>query len=180
MLFRSFYGHVAGKLSQDADKVSVELAREDGSDKRIITADYVVGCDGARSSVRDQIGIARETQDYEQTMLLAVFRSPDLNEKLKRFPERSTYRVIRPELEGYWQFFGRIDVPDGWFFHAPVPPQSKIETFDSLGLIQQAVGHPVVCDFEHLSFWQMRVAVANDYQRGRIFIAGDAAHAHPP
>ena len=71
-------------------------------------------------------------------------------------------------------------MPDGWFFHAPVPPESKIETFDSLGLIRQATGFPVECDFEHLSFWQMRVAVANEYQRGRIFIAGDAAHAHPP
>lgn len=174
------FGYVAGKISQDANQVYVEIAREDGSDARVIKGSYAVGCDGARSSVRDQIGIARETQDYEQTMLLAVFRSPDLNEKLKRFPERSTYRVIKPELEGYWQFFGRIDVPDGWFFHAPVPPDSKIETFDSLGLIQEAVGHPVECDFEHLSFWQMRVAVANEYQRGRIFIAGDAAHAHPP
>ena len=173
-------GHVAGTISQDANKVSVEISREDGSEKRIITGDYLVGCDGARSAVRDQIGIARTTQDYEQTMLLAVFRSSDLDEKMKRFPDRSTYRVIRPELEGYWQFFGRIDVPDGWFFHAPVPPDSKLETFDSLGLIQQAVGHPVACDFEHLSFWQMRVAVANEYQRGRIFIAGDAAHAHPP
>lgn len=176
----TLFGHVAGKIAQDADQVSVEISREDGSDKRIITGKYVVGCDGARSCVRDQIGIERTTQDYEQTMLLAVFRSSDLNDKLKRFPERSTYRVIRPEDNGYWQFFGRIDVPDGWFFHAPVPPESKIETFDSLGLIQQAVGHPVVCEFEHLSFWQMRVAVANDYQRGRIFIAGDAAHAHPP
>jgi 2-polyprenyl-6-methoxyphenol hydroxylase-like FAD-dependent oxidoreductase len=176
----TLFGHVAGKLSQDAQTVSIEVMREDGSNKRIVTGKYLVGCDGARSSVRDQIGIERTTQDYEQTMLLAVFRSPDLNEKLKRFPDRSTYRVLRPELDGYWQFFGRIDVPDGWFFHAPVPPDSKIETFDSLGLIRQATGFPVECEFEHLSFWQMRVAVANEYQRGRIFIAGDAAHAHPP
>ncbi len=176
----TLFGCVAGKVTQDGSKVSVEVSREDGSDARMITGSYLVGCDGARSAVRDQIGIDRTTQDYEQTMLLAVFRSPDLNEKLKRFPERSTYRVIRPEDDGYWQFFGRIDVPDGWFFHAPVPPESKIETFDSLGLIRQATGFPVECDFEHLSFWQMRVAVANEYQRERIFIAGDAAHAHPP
>jgi len=71
-------------------------------------------------------------------------------------------------------------VPDGWFFHAPVPAGSRIETFDSLGLIREAAGFACTCDFEHLSFWNMRVAVAQEYQRGRVFIAGDAAHSHPP
>jgi 2-polyprenyl-6-methoxyphenol hydroxylase-like FAD-dependent oxidoreductase len=177
---KPFFGYSAGKINQDKDIVSVAIAREDGTDQRMITGSYLVGCDGAHSNVRAQIGIERTKQDYEQTMLLAVFKSPDLNEILKRYPDRSTYRVLRPELDGYWQFFGRIDVPDGWFFHAPVPPNSKIDTFDSLGLIQQAAGAPIQCDFEHLSFWQMRVAVAEEYQRGRIFIAGDAAHSHPP
>ena len=39
---------------------------------------------------------------------------------LQQIPDRSTYRVMRPELKGYWQFFGRIDVGEGWFCHAPV------------------------------------------------------------
>lgn len=175
----AFWGWSAGEIAQDAEGVRVAISRETGEADEI-EGDYLVGCDGAQSSVRNQIGIERSKQDYEQTMLLAVFKSPDLSEKLKRFPERSTYRVLRPELNGYWQFFGRIDIPDGWFFHAPVPPGSKLEDFDSLGLIRQAAGFAVECQFEHLAFWHMRVAVAEEYQRGRIFIAGDAAHAHPP
>jgi hypothetical protein len=175
----AYFGWTAGKLSQDAQGVRVEISKEDGTTD-VLEGDYLVGCDGAHSSVREQVGIERSKQDYEQTMLLAVFRSRDLDEKLKRFPERSTYRVLRPELKGFWQFFGRIDVPDGWFFHAPVPRDSKIETFDALGLIQEAAGFPCTCDFQNLSFWNMRVAVAQQYQVGRVFIAGDAAHAHPP
>ena len=175
----TYFGWNAGKVTQDASGVRVEIS-QDGGATDVLEGDYLVGCDGAHSGVREQVGIERSKQDYEQTMLLAVFRSRDLDEKLKRFPERSTYRVLRPELDGYWQFFGRIDVPDGWFFHAPVPPGSKIETFDSLGLIRQAAGFDVECEFENLSFWQMRVAVATNYQVGRVFIAGDAAHSHPP
>jgi 4-hydroxyisophthalate hydroxylase len=176
----ALFGWRAERMEQENETVRVSIRSEDGSAVRALTCDYLVGCDGAHSVVRAQIGIERSKQDYEQTMLLAVFRSSDLEERLKRFPMRSTYRVLRPELKGFWQFFGRISVPDHWFFHAPVPPDAKIDTFDTLGLIQQAAGFPCVCEFEHLSFWNMRVAVAENYQNGRVFIAGDAAHSHPP
>ena len=176
----AMFGWRAEQIEQDEHGVRVSVRSEDGAQAATLSCDYLVGCDGARSGVRTQMGIARSKQDYEQTMLLAVFRSSDLEEKLERFPERSTYRVLRPELKGFWQFFGRISVPDHWFFHAPVPPDAKLETFDSLGLIQEAAGFPCASEFEHLSFWNMRVAVADEYQRGRVFIAGDAAHSHPP
>ena len=177
---QAMFGWRAEQIEQDENGVRVVVRGEDGAAAKTLTCDYLVGCDGAHSSVRTQLGIERSKQDYEQTMLLAVFQSSELEEMLKRFPERSTYRVLRPELKGFWQFFGRISVPGHWFFHAPVPPDAKIETFDSLGLIQQAAGFPCACAFEHLSFWNMWVAVAEEYQRGRVFIAGDAAHSHPP
>jgi hypothetical protein len=113
-------------------------------------------------------------------MVLVMFRSRELHEGLKRFPARSTYRVMRPELKGYWQFFGRIDVGEGWFFHAPVPPDTTKDNFDFHGLIQEAAGFPFACEFDHVGFWDLRVAVADRYQVGRVFIAGDAAHSHPP
>jgi 2-polyprenyl-6-methoxyphenol hydroxylase-like FAD-dependent oxidoreductase len=174
------FGWTAGRVVQHADHVEVSVRQEGSAADEILQAEYLVGCDGSHSSVREQVGIARTKDDYEQTMLLAVFRSRDLNQALERYPERSTYRVLRPELKGYWQFFGRVEFPDGWFFHAPVPAGSQLESFDALGLIQQAAGFACACDFEHLSFWNMRVAVANEYQVGRVFIAGDAAHSHPP
>jgi 2-polyprenyl-6-methoxyphenol hydroxylase-like FAD-dependent oxidoreductase len=176
----ALFGWRAERIEQDEQAVRVSVRGEDGSEATTLACDYLVGCDGAHSSVRAQLGIERSKQDYEQTMLLAVFQSGDLEEKLKRFPQRSTYRVLRPELNGFWQFLGRISAPDHWFFHAPVAPDAKLETFDSLGLIQQAAGFPCACQLEHISFWTMRVAVAEEYQRGRVFIAGDAAHSHPP
>jgi hypothetical protein len=179
-MVHALFGWRAERIDQDEGTVRVLIHSEQGSGVKTLTCDYLVGCDGAHSLVRAQIGIERSKQDYEQTMLLAVFRSSDLEERVKRFPMRSTYRVLRPELKGFWQFFGRISVPNHWFFHAPVPPDANIDTFDSLGLIQQAAGFPCACQFEHLSFWNMRVAVAERYQSGRVVIAGDAAHSHPP
>ena len=176
----ALFGWTAGRITEIGSGVEVAITKDDDGSTRTLAAEYVVGCDGSHSSVRPQVRIERSKQDYEQTMLLAVFRSRELHEALKRFPERSTYRVLRPELKGYWQFFGRVYHPDGWFFHAPAPPDSKIETFDALALIQEAAGFAFDCEFEHVSFWKMRVAVAEEYQRGSIFIAGDAAHSHPP
>ena len=139
-----------------------------------------LGCDGARSTVRESLGIDRGGSDFDQRMVLAVFKSKELHEGLKRFPERTTYRALHPDLKGYWRFFGRIDVGEGFFFHAPVPKDTTPENYDFQALLQIAAGFPFSCEFDHVGFWDLRVAVASTYRQGRAFIAGDAAHSHPP
>jgi hypothetical protein len=61
-----------------------------------------------------------------------------------------------------------------------VPADTRTDNYDFHGLIQKAAGFPFTCAFEHVGFWNLRVAVAETYQVGRVFIAGDAAHSHPP
>jgi 2-polyprenyl-6-methoxyphenol hydroxylase-like FAD-dependent oxidoreductase len=174
-------GWAAESVTQDADTVRITARKGDGGPVEEIEADYAVGCDGANSRVRDQIGITRSGADFDQLMVLTVFRSKELTEKLNaRFPPRSTYRVMHKDINGYWQFFGRIDVEEGFFFHAPVPRDTTRETFDFHGLMQQIAGFDFACEFDHVGFWDLRVSVADVYQIGRVFIAGDAAHSHPP
>ena len=172
-------GWTATSVRVEPDGVHVVVAGESGGHETL-AAEYVAGCDGSHSTVRKHAGIERSREDHEQPMLLAVFRSRALQEALSRFPTRSTYRVLRPELKGYWQFFGRVEEPDGWFFHAPLPRGGAADEAAALALIQQAAGFPCGCDFEHVSLWNMRVAIASRYRAGRIFVAGDAAHSHPP
>jgi 2-polyprenyl-6-methoxyphenol hydroxylase-like FAD-dependent oxidoreductase len=158
----------------------VIVARGDTSSQQTLEADYVVGCDGARSLIRELAGIPRTGPDFDQRMVLAVFRSRELHEGLKRFPERTTYRVLRPENKGYWLFFGRVDVGESWFFHAPAAQNASREGTDVHGLLESAAGFPFSCEFDHIGFWDLRVEVASRYREGRIFIAGDACHSHPP
>lgn len=168
-------------LRQEADGVHLTIVEaRNGPGRDAFDADYVVGCDGGHSLVRTSIGIERSGTDFDQVMALVVFRSKELHEKLKMFPERSTYRVMHPDYKGYWQFFGRIDVGEGFFFHSPVPGNSTKENFDFHELLQRAAGFDFAAEFEHVGFWDLRVAVAEKYQVGRVFIAGDAAHSHPP
>jgi 2-polyprenyl-6-methoxyphenol hydroxylase-like FAD-dependent oxidoreductase len=151
-----------------------------GRPRQTLEADFVVGCDGTRSQVREQMGINRSGSDFDQKMLLAVFRSKELHEAFKRFPDRTTYRAMDPELQGYWMFFGRVDVGESWFFHAPVPLDTTTENYDFQALLNRAAGFEFTAEFDHVGFWDLKIAVADEYQVGRVFIAGDAAHSHPP
>lgn len=174
------FGWAGKAVEQDGQGVRVTIAKEGSGEREVVEAGYVVGCDGARSVVREQIGIPRDVTEFEQLMVLAVIRSRELHEGLKRFPEGAMFRVMHPAAKGYWKFFGRVDVGEGFFFHAPVPPDTTRDNFDFLGLMHETAGFKFACEFEHIGFWEMRVAVAEKYQVGRAFIAGDAAHSHPP
>ncbi len=174
------FGWTAETITQDDNGVRVTCVEDGGSRRETLEADYLVGCDGGHSTVRQQAGIERAGSDFDQLMVLALFRSRELHEKLERFPPRSTYRVLHPDLKGYWQFFGRVDVGESWFFHSPVPADTTRENYDFHGLLQKATGFPFAAEFDYVGFWDLRIAVAEKYQVGRIFIAGDAAHSHPP
>ncbi len=176
----TLFGWSATDISTNDDVVRVTAQPDSGSARCAIEAGYVVGCDGAHSTVRERAGIACGGADFDQRMVLAVFRSPELQAGLERFPARTTYRVLHPELNGYWWFFGRVDPTDTWFFHAPVPKGATTENLDTHAVIERAAGFPIACDFQHVGFWDLRVDIADTYRRGRVFIAGDAAHSHPP
>src|SRR5262245_39010699 len=174
------FGWSAETVEQDDGGVRVAVAEIGGNGREVLEADYVVGCDGGHSTVRKGIGIERGGADFNQLMVLALFRSRELHQKLARFPPRSTYRVMHPDLKGYWQFFGRVDVGERWFFHSPVPADTTRENYDFHGLLEQVAGFPFACEFDYVGFWDLHIAIAEKYRVGRVFIAGDAAHSHPP
>jgi 2-polyprenyl-6-methoxyphenol hydroxylase-like FAD-dependent oxidoreductase len=180
-LVEAHFGWAAQSVEQDPSGVRVAITNEAGDGGSVmLEGDYVVGCDGGHSIVREAAGIRREGADFDQVMMLAVFRSRELSRGLERFPMQSTYRVLHPDLNGYWQFFGRIDAQEGWFFHAPVPADTTRDNFDFTALLHKVAGFEFACAFDHVGFWDLRVAVAERYRAGRVLIAGDAAHSHPP
>ena len=173
-------GWSAQTVVQDDGGVTVEIAERDGEGRQTLRAAYAVGCDGARSVVREQAGLTQTRSDHDRLMVLLVFRSAQLHALLGRYPGKSYYCVLDPELKGYWKFFGRVDLGSTFFFHAPVPMGTTADNFDFRAFLHEAVGADFDIDFEHIGFWELRIALADAYRRDRIFIAGDAAHSHPP
>ena len=174
------FGWSADRVMQDDNAVTIDIAERTGPGRMTLRGEFAIGCDGSHSLVRDQAGIPQTLSDHDRLMVLLVFKSLTLHDLLKRFPGKSFYNVLHPDLKGYWQFFGRVDLGSTWFFHAPVPPGTTADNFDFKRLLHEAAGEEFDVAFDHIGFWDLRIATANTYRDGRVLIAGDAAHSHPP
>lgn len=172
-------GWTVDRVAQDADGVEVEAVDASGA-RRVFHGGWAVGCDGSRSRVREAAGITQTLSDHDRRMVLAVFRSKEFDRLVSTLPPVSFVSVLHPDLEGYWQFFGRVDASESWFFHAPVDPETSEDNIDIDGLLERASGSAIDVELGYLGFWDLRFALADAYRRGRILIAGDAAHSHPP
>lgn len=179
---KTMFEHTAKLIEQTDDGVRVTVASEVWPyEDETFEADYVVGCDGARSLVREQMGIERRGTDFDTKMALAVFASPELHKGLERLGEKTTYHVVNPEKNGAWEFFGRVEVGRSWFFHGPVPKETTSDDKEIVHqIMERAAGFPFQLEWEHLGFWNLRIEVADTYRKGRVLIAGDATHSHPP
>lgn len=174
----AFYGWTVRDVAQDGVGVSL-VADGEGGEMRL-SGQYLVGCDGSRSLVREGAGITETKDDHNRLMALIVFESPEFFHLIERFPDKQFYNVLRPEHDGYWMFFGMVEWGKSFFFHAPVPPDTDRDNFDFRAYIQSAVGQDFALELGYVGFWDLRIAMADTYHAGRIFIAGDAAHSHPP
>jgi 4-hydroxyisophthalate hydroxylase len=175
----AIYGARGSLEREDVDGVTTRI--ETGHGARTLRTRYLVGCDGARSRIREAAGLPETRRDHDRLMVLLVFRSTELHEILvERFPGKSFYNVLHPEYEGYWQFFGRVDLGSTWFFHAPVPLGTTRDNYDFTALLHRAAGTSFAVEIQHVGFWDLRIAHADRYGTDRVFIAGDAAHSHPP
>lgn len=174
----TLYGWTGVGVAQDDD--GAELTVSDDTAKRTMRARYLVGADGSRSTVREAAGITETRTEHDRLMALLVFNSTELHQLLQRYPGKAIYKVLHPDLEGYWMFFGRVDHGRSWFFHAPVPQGTTLDNHDFKALLHRAVGRPFDLELEHVGLWDLRIALADRYRSGRVLIAGDAAHSHPP
>jgi len=176
------YGWSAESMIETDGIYEITSRRHRGDESRAVKARYVVGCDGARSMVRESAGITQQVDSHDKRMALLVFRSKALHELVeKHHPNKCYFIVMNPELKGYWQFFGRVDLDEySWFYHAPVPHDTDADNFDFHAHLFSVVGQEFELDIDYTGFWDLRIAVAESYRAGNVFIAGDSAHSHPP
>ncbi|MEV5539845.1 rifampin monooxygenase [Saccharopolyspora shandongensis] len=160
-------------LSQDDHGVTAELA--DGSQLR---ARYLVGCDGGRSTVRKLLGVAFPGEPSTTDMLLGEM-------EVTAPPE--TVAEVVAEIRKTNRLVGAGPAGDG-FYRVVVPAAAVAEdrsvppTFEEL---RQQLRVFVGTDFgAHSPRWLSRFGnatrLAERYRVGRVLLAGDAAHIHPP
>jgi 2-polyprenyl-6-methoxyphenol hydroxylase-like FAD-dependent oxidoreductase len=160
-------------LSQDADGVTAELA--DGTRPR---ARYLVGCDGGRSTVRKLLGVAFPGEPATVETLLG---------ELQVTADAATITALNEEVRKTQLRFGAMPLGDG-VHRIAVPAE---------GIAEDRAVPPTLEEFKrqlqatagtdlgaHSPRWLSRFGdatrLADRYRLGRVLLAGDAAHIHPP
>ncbi|MFC4950019.1 FAD-dependent monooxygenase [Pseudonocardia sp. GCM10023141] len=161
------------ELRQFEDRVESVVESEGAT--RVLRCDYVVGCDGAHSDVRRQLGIRYQGVEALQNFVSTFVRSPDLGRL-----------AARDRAWTYWTYGRRlasliaIDGADLWLNHVAFPPDHDTEGEDPEQLLREAVGGPVEHEVLGTVRWTGRQLVAQRYREGRVFLSGDAAHIWIP
>jgi 2-polyprenyl-6-methoxyphenol hydroxylase-like FAD-dependent oxidoreductase len=165
-------------FTQSADLVTAVVENAETGARENILASYIVGCDGARSLVRETLGIAMQGNPVLTYTTNVIFRCPQL---LSLHDKGKAYRHIFIGPEGTWATIVAINGRDEWRFSIIGGSEQRDYTTDDIkAAIRRAVGRDF--DFEILSVlpWVRRELVAEHYRGGRGFIAGDAAHVMSP
>lgn len=174
------------------DRAALELARELGvradfgaevvgvgdgyvttASGETVEADYVIAADGARSRVRELLGIGTTGPGVlGDHMLNVLFRAPGLP-----VPEYSMSVLRNENATGILM---KVDNGDRWIFHVPGGDRS-LPAAEFQRLIRAATGIPDL-DVDVISMlpWASTARVAEKFRHGNVFLIGDAAHVVPP
>ncbi len=161
-------------LEQYNDGVRATIINEQGEQRRV-RASYVIGCDGARSVVRAAMEAHYIGTSDQRPNFGMVFRTPGLAKLLPHGPAVQ-YWVLNPARPGV---MGRMDMEDLWWAGAN-GVSAETGQADPHALIRGLVGTEIEAEVLGTDPWTARMLLADRYQNGRVFLAGDAAHLNPP
>ncbi|WP_328361702.1 FAD-dependent monooxygenase [Streptomyces sp. NBC_00445] len=161
------------RLEREGTAVACRLRRGEGAEETV-EARYVVGCDGAHSTVRTQAGIGFEGYAYPQTFLLADLEVDGLEPG-----------AVHTYMTGSGMaFFFPLGSPATWRMLAMRPPGTP-DTEVKLGLLQKITDEYtsdrlVLRDPVWMTDFRLHNRGAAHHRSGPFFLAGDAAHIHSP
>jgi 2-polyprenyl-6-methoxyphenol hydroxylase-like FAD-dependent oxidoreductase len=154
--------------------VHVKLADPAGETVSV-AADYVVGADGARSVVREQIGARYVGSTALRANTGVVFRSQELVTAAPHPPAVQTW-LLNQQTPG---MMGPIDSRGLWWLIA-FGVDSHSAQVDPRRLISGALGRELPVEVVSTDPWTARMELVDRCRSGRVFLVGDAAHLNPP
>lgn len=164
-------------FEQDDMAVRVTVKAVDTGEEHVIEADYLVGADGARSTVREAIGAKMEGRYGLSRNYNIIFSAPGLADAHRHGPG-IMYWQVNPDVPSV---IGPMDEGDLWFFMPlSLPPEKMFTDEEALDLIKRSTGIDLPYRILSSDLWVASRLLADKYRDGRVFLAGDACHLHPP
>ncbi|MFM2151119.1 MAG: hypothetical protein RLZZ187_3425 [Pseudomonadota bacterium] len=169
------FGARVNQVVQDADGVTLT---GEGFDP--IRAAYAVGCDGARSVVRRAMGLDFAGDTYPETTILATTHF-DFSAV---FEGLSNVNYVWTQHTAFSGTFSLLRVPGKWRASLYPAPGEAIEDAlrpEAIERKLQAI-HPKATPYEvpDLRPYRIHQRIVESYNRGRLLLAGDAAHLNSP
>ena len=162
-------------LSQNESGVTLALLDDEGQPSTV-QARYLIGCDGASSTVRTLAGIALEDLGFDEPWLVVDVLVNDQGlAKLPTtsvqycHPERPATMVIGPGRHRRWE----ISIN-------PSEDPEQLATPEGTWKLLAPWISPADGELWRQASYRFHALVAEDWRKGKIFIAGDAAHQQPP
>lgn len=178
------FGWRMTSFEQHDSGVAAQVENLTTGERNEISARYLLGIDGASSTVRKALGFGMVGEDGTTqrafmggTMLSTFIRAPTLIAASGRPPTHMTW-IINPEMRAmmYSQ-----DGRELWVTHYQVPPGVEWRSLDVRAIIRAMLGADLPFDIISGGPWTGGLAlVAEHYQAGPVFLAGDAAHLFTP
>src|SRR5687767_11627009 len=167
-------GCAVSSVTQEADRASVHL------DEESLSADYVIGADGGRSTVRKALGIEFEGYTWPERFLVITTRfdfQAALGCCLRNYmadPQEWTnlFKVAGDDLKGRWRavFNTREDETD----------EEALSDAAVRARLSRIYVPEASRDYLHLNLYAVHQRVAKSFRKGRVFLCGDAAHVNNP
>lgn len=180
------YGWALEGFEDCGSHVQAQVRGSAGGDALQVRASYLVGADGPRSLVRSTLGIAWDgasgvRREFMGGKMFAVYlRAPDF---YSVFPHARAwmYVSVNPQRRA---FMASVDGQSEFAFHAAVHEGEDAEAWtaaDAQRIVDEAMGRHVAIEVLSVGIWTAgHSLVAQSFQRGRVFIGGDAAHLFTP
>ncbi len=159
-------------MIEDADGVTVTV--NDGTSDQSFTCQYLVGCDGARSPVREAAGIEIDDLQFNEPWLVidTVLTEPDrlhLGSLQICDPNRPTTSIRISPVRHRWEFM----LKDGETAETVLSDEFIADLLKPWN-VEGAI------TIERKAVYTFQAIVAKNWRKGRVLIAGDAAHQMPP
>ena len=165
-------------IAQSSD--SVEIKIETAAGTRAVKGSYLIGADGGRSTVRKSLGIEFEGYTHPERFLILTTpfdigtRYPGCTRNYLSHPQDwcAFFKVSGDDGEGLWRVLSstRLDQTEAELFEADAVERR----------LQNFIAKEGKYDVVHRNLYSVHQRVAASFRKGRVFLAGDAAHVNNP
>lgn len=163
-------------LTEQRDGIDVQVTSTDSGERRIIWARYVIGADGGASTVRRLAGIGRDGDRAPGKRLRLIVRTGDESARLG--PAPSGVNLVFNDKA--WGFLAAVSSREWRVYAGPYPLDYDPPASELIEIGRAAFGYDVDLEIASATTYYDASRVAETFRKGRVLLAGDAAHVRTP